>query len=110
MPCQKGEQCALLKQAWRLTTIHVSYKPEKPKKYEATSESALSNRKVFGLLVRSVGLGKYCENNGWPIAIARRRFKCSKDEGETDTEHIAGDQQEDPSIGSCYIDAFPLRS
>lgn len=67
------------------------------------TETALSNRKVFGLLIRSVGLGKYGENNGWPIAIARRRFRCGKDEGETDTEHIAGDRDEDPSVGGCCL-------
>ncbi|CAJ1403750.1 unnamed protein product [Effrenium voratum] len=30
---------------------------------------AMSNRKIFGLLVRAVGLGKFGEVNGWPIAM-----------------------------------------
>jgi hypothetical protein len=55
----------------------------------------MSNRKVFGLLVRAVGLGKFGERNGWPIAVARRRFKCGKEESVTDTEAIAGDHCEE---------------
>lgn len=64
-------------------------------------EGAVSNRKVFGLLVRAVGLGQYKENNGWPLAVMRRRFKCGKGESETDAERIAGDHDEDPSMGCC---------
>mmetsp|Transcript_27362 Transcript_27362/g.72270 ORF Transcript_27362/g.72270 Transcript_27362/m.72270 type:complete len:586 (-) Transcript_27362:29-1786(-) len=67
-------------------------------------EGAVSNRKVFGLLVRAAGLGQYKENNGWPLAVMRRRFKCGKGESETDTERVAGDRDEDPSMGSgCCV-------
>jgi len=59
------------------------------------AKGAMSNRKVFGLLLRAVGLGKFGERNGWPIAVARRRFKCGKEESDTDTEAIAGDQCEE---------------
>ena len=45
------------------------------------AEDAMRNRKVVGILVRAVGLGKFGDNNGWPIAMARRRFKCCKEEG-----------------------------
>ena len=33
----------------------------------------MRNRKVVGILVRAVGLGKFGDNSGWPIAMARRR-------------------------------------
>jgi hypothetical protein len=66
--------------------------------------AVLSNRKVFGLLVRSAGLGKFGEINGWPIAMARRRFKCGKGEVATDTESIPGDKfEEDANLGECCI-------
>ncbi|OLQ10528.1 hypothetical protein AK812_SmicGene5719 [Symbiodinium microadriaticum] len=62
------------------------------------------NRKVFGLLVRSVGLGQFGERNGWPIATARRRFKCGKGETETDTESIPGDKHEEANVGqACTV-------
>eukprot|EP00931_Biecheleriopsis_adriatica_P006889 TRINITY_DN108232_c0_g1_i1.p1 TRINITY_DN108232_c0_g1~~TRINITY_DN108232_c0_g1_i1.p1 ORF type:complete len:593 (-),score=123.22 TRINITY_DN108232_c0_g1_i1:181-1959(-) len=67
------------------------------------AEDAMSNRKVFGILVRAVSLGKFGENNGWPIAVARRRFKCGKEEGDTDTESIAGDTCEDASVDGCCL-------
>lgn len=66
-------------------------------------EGAMSNRKLFGILVRAVGLGKFGENNGWPIAMARRRFKCGKEEGDTDTESIAGDNCEDAVVDGCCL-------
>merc|ERR1712187_683459 len=65
------------------------------------AEGAMSNRKVFGILVRAAGLGKFGENNGWPIAMARRRFKNGKEEGDTDTESIAGDNCEDAAVDGC---------
>mmetsp|Transcript_70854 Transcript_70854/g.125129 ORF Transcript_70854/g.125129 Transcript_70854/m.125129 type:complete len:571 (-) Transcript_70854:200-1912(-) len=67
------------------------------------AEGAMSNRKLFGLLVRAAGLGKFGENNGWPIAVARRRFKCGKDEVQTDTESIPGDNCEDAGPDGCCI-------
>lgn len=67
------------------------------------AEGVLSNRKVFGLLVRSVGLGQFGERNGWPIATARRRFKCGKGETETDTESIPGDKHEEANVGDCCV-------
>jgi|ERR1712216_915492 len=66
-------------------------------------EGLISNRKVFGLLVRAVGLCQWGENNGWPIAVARRRFKCGKGEDETDTEAIAGDKCEDADVDGCCV-------
>lgn len=67
------------------------------------SEGAVSNRKIFGLLVRSVGLGKFGELNGWPIAMARQRFKCGKGETETDTERIPGDKTSEANVGDCCV-------
>lgn len=67
------------------------------------AEGAVSNRKVFGLLVRAVGLGQFGESNGWPIAMARRRFKCGKGDTETDTESICGDTCEEADVGNCCI-------
>lgn len=67
------------------------------------SETAISNRKMFGLLVRAVGLGKFGDSNGWPIAIARRRWKCGEDETETDTERISGDRDINANIGDCCV-------
>jgi len=67
------------------------------------AEGVLSNRKVFGLLVRCAGLGQFKENNGWPIAVMRRRFKCGKGEKDTDTEKISGEGDEDPSMGGCCV-------
>lgn len=67
------------------------------------AEGALSNRKVLGLLLRCAGLGQFKENNGWPIAVMRRRFKCGKGERDTDTEAIAGEKSEEPSMGSCCV-------
>merc|ERR1712190_136089 len=67
------------------------------------AEGVLSNRKVLGLLLRCAGLGQFKENNGWPIAIMRRRFKCAKGEKDTDTERISGDRDEEPSMGGCSI-------
>lgn len=68
------------------------------------AEGVLSNRKVFGLLVRCAGLGQFKENNGWPIAVMRRRFKCAKGEKDTDTEKISGEADEDPSMGGgCCV-------
>ena len=49
------------------------------------------------------GLGQYKENNGWPVAVMRRRFKCGKGETETDTERIAGDRDEEPAMGGCSV-------
>jgi len=66
-------------------------------------EGMLSNRKVLGLLLRCAGLGQFKENNGWPIAVMRRRFKCAKGERDTDTEAIAGEKDEEPSMGSCCL-------
>jgi hypothetical protein len=64
----------------------------------------ISPRKVFMLLVRTSGIGHYGEDNGWPIAAARRRFKCAKNETPTDTESISGDKVEDPGSGeSCSM-------
>ncbi|CAJ1437959.1 unnamed protein product [Effrenium voratum] len=64
---------------------------------------AMSNRKIFGLLVRAVGLGKFGEVNGWPIAMARRRFKCGNGETETDTESIPGDKDREGNVDDCCI-------
>ena len=64
----------------------------------SSPQRALLDSAVFGLLVRAAGLGKYGENNGWPIAMARRRFKCGKGEGETDTEAIAGERSEQADV------------
>ncbi|CAK9087043.1 unnamed protein product [Durusdinium trenchii] len=64
---------------------------------------ALSNRKVFMLLVRSVGLGKWGEVNGWPIAMARQRFKRRKDESDTDVEAITGEQIKEANVGDCCV-------
>eukprot|EP00929_Paragymnodinium_shiwhaense_P079662 TRINITY_DN41530_c0_g1_i1.p1 TRINITY_DN41530_c0_g1~~TRINITY_DN41530_c0_g1_i1.p1 ORF type:complete len:599 (+),score=126.23 TRINITY_DN41530_c0_g1_i1:104-1900(+) len=63
----------------------------------------ISPRKVFMLMVRSVGLGQFGECNGWVIAAARKRFKCSKAESLTDSEPIAGDKCADPDDGGCCI-------
>lgn len=67
------------------------------------ADEAMSNRKVFGILVRAAGLGKFGENNGWPIAVARRRFKCGKGEEDTDTERIAGEKSEEADIDGCCM-------
>lgn len=67
------------------------------------AEGAMSNRKVFGLLVRAAGLGKFGEVNGWPVALARRRFKCGKGEEQTDTEGIPGEDCEEDVNGCCVM-------
>ena len=67
------------------------------------AEGVVSNRKVFGLLVRSAGLGQFGEVNGWPIAMSRRRFKLGKGEANTDTESIPGDKCEDANVGECCM-------
>lgn len=55
------------------------------------------------LLVRSVGLGKWGEVNGWPIAMARQRFKRRKDESDTDVEAITGEQIKEANVGDCCV-------